>query len=655
MYPRLKPLAVLLPLLFVNSLHAEQVLAPVVVAASRFQSDASDHPIAAQVITADDIRDSSATTVSEVLSKLGGVHSRINFTGVPDTPLDLRGFGMSGDQNTLVLLNGQRISENELATARLSAIPLDSIERIEILRGAGAVLYGGGATGGTINIITRSPVTEGLNGNILASAGSHNLRDLRGGVQVGSGNWGLSLNAQRYENDNYRVNNRTEQDAVSGELRYGGREEFVAFNFSSDNQKSRLPGARTEAQLSTNPRGTGTPNDYLDSNSQIFSLRGEKRFGEVTLAVDIGHRNKTGKFFNDFGFGFTSLADTEVGVTTVSPRVLWKTRFANLDNRLTVGMDWSDWTYTNRTTASFGNRDETGNQNNRAFYFRDELVIPTGTRVSIGVRRENVNQDQTESITPLPKASNEHNLTAYELALQQDLGAGFSAYGRIGRSFRVANIDENRCFSAPCPSLLKPQRSSDRELGMQWNSKAGSFRAGLFEMDIDDEIHFNALTFTNMNLSPTRRRGLELEGKFLIGKTVDVAARYTRTQAVFREGIYNGVDVTGNDVPLVPKDRIGLNLGWQAAAGTRVSFNVIYVGRQHYDNDQANRFRSIPSYTFADVKVSQDVGAWRVAAGVNNLFNKGYYSYGIVNGGFTSFNAYPEDRRNAYLSAAYRF
>ena len=63
----------------------------------------------------------------------------------------------------------------------------------------------------------------------------------------------------------------------------------------------------------------------------------------------------------------------------------------------------------------------------------------------------------------------------------------------------------------------------------------------------------------------------------------------------------------------------------------------------------------MPDYTITDIKVSHEIGPWRLAAGINNLFDKEYYSYGIVNGTFTSFNAYPEDRRNGYVSAEYRW
>lgn len=665
MQSRLKPVAALLPLLFVTELHAQQTLQPLVVTATRFESGQQERPVAAQIITADEIRDSAATSVSEILSKLGGVHTRINFTGVPDSPIDLRGFGMTGDQNTLVLVNGLRLSENEGATARLSAIPIDSIERIEILRGSGAVLYGGGATGGTINIITRAPVGGGVSGSVSATIGSHDLGDLRAGVQTGGENWGLRLNAQHYETDNYRDNNRARQDAGSGELRFGGREDFVALGFNADKQESRLPGARTKAQLSSDRRGTSTPEDYLDSDSQLFYVRGEKRAGEVTLALDISQREKQAEMLNVWRSGADfdrTLSKTDASVTSVSPRLLWNSSFAGVANRLTVGLDWSDWSYDRQAfnNGSFfgfpysGMRDETGKQNNRALYFRDEMQFATGTRLSIGVRREKIEQEQKEP-TLQPKASVDRTLSAHELALQQELGNGFSAYGRIGRSFRVANIDENRCLFAPCAGLLKPQTSHDREVGMEWLAKGASFRAGLFQMNVDNEIHFNALTFTNMNLSPTRHRGLELEGRLAIWKTVDLAARYTRTEAEFREGTYNGVDVRGKDVPMVPTDRIGLNLGWQATANTRATLNVLYVGEQRYDNDQANRFRRMPSYTVADIKVSHTTGPWRFAVGINNLFDEKYYSYGIVDSAYTSFNAYPEGERNAYLSAEYRF
>jgi iron complex outermembrane receptor protein len=669
---RLKPVAAaLLPLclpLLAGNLHAQTrsdsdpdsslaSLPPVVVTATRFESAGQERPIAAQVITAEEIRNSAATTLGEVLDRIGGVHTRTNLLGIPDRPLDLRGFGASGDQNTLVLIDGQRISENELASARISSIPLDSIERIEILRGSGTVLYGGGATGGTINIITRSTIKAPLAGNLLARTGSHDLRDVRGGLRAGGETWGLRLNAQHYKTDNYRDNNAVEQDAGSGELRFGNTEGFIALGFNVDHQNARLPGARSEAQLKGDRRGTGTPLDYTKTDSRLLTLRGERRFGEITLALDISERNKKADMFNDTAWGSTHMK-TDVDVTTVAPRLLWAKSFARIDNRLTVGFDWSRWSYDNDSAATgwMTPLDQEGKQRNHAIFLRNEAHFTgTGTRLSIGGRKERVRQTQSERLAGPNSSRETDHLSAYEIAVQQDLPAGFSAYGRIGQSFRVANIDENRCWFAPCAPALKPQRSHDREIGANWRGQRTDLRIGLFEMDISNEIHYNSLTFSNMNLEPTRHRGLELEGRTWLTDTLDLSARYTRTQARFRKGNYGGVDVSGNDVPLVPKDRLSLNIGWQFLPATRLGLSASYVGNQRYDNDQANRFRRMPNYTVVDLKLSHDLKDWRFAAGVNNLFDRKFYSYGIVNGAYTAFNAYPEDRRNAYVSAEYRF
>lgn len=661
-------------------------LNPIVVTSTRFESSPQANPIATQVITAEEIQESSAITVSEVLNKLGGVHTRSSFTGIPDASVDLRGFGMTGDQNTLVLVNGQRLSENEGISARLSSIPVHSIERIEILRGAGAVLYGNGATGGTINIITRPPVVDGDSGTASVLIGSHQLQDSRVGVQSKRGDLGITLNGQRYKTDNYRHGNQANLETLNGEIRYGGRDDFFALNFAADDQKSNLPGVRKVNlvtgvnQFISDPRGITTPRDYLDSKTDAVSVRGEKRFDAVRLALDVGKRNKTRNSFGSYeDSSGTSLAKTRTEVTTISPRLLWEVELAGMKNSMTVGADWHDWSYDSGTvgTGIAPSLIEKGTQNNQATYFRNELFVAEKTRLTLGFRNERVTQRNSYDghdawVSSNAIRSNERHLSAQEMALQQSLDAGYSVYGRLGRSFRVANIDENRCdlYAVSCGSLLNPQTSRDREIGVQWRGRESSVRASFYTMDIENEIHYNPFTLTNMNLSPTERRGLEIAGKFTLSRTLDFGVRYARAKARFKEGTYTGYEtndysyapfsanLTGKNVPLVPKERLSLNLGWQLQAGTQLVVFANYVGAQNYDNDQANSFQKMPSYKTADIKVTHAIGSWKLSVGVNNVLDKSYYSYGVTNvSGSTPvrYNVYPEDRRNAYVSVDYRF
>src|SRR5690348_10163870 len=152
----------------------------IVVTATRFPDSRRDLPVGVTVITADDIRKSASSSLGDVLAQFGLLQVR-DLAGTQNPQLDLRGFGITGDQNTLVLLDGLRINEADLESAQLSAIPLEAIERIEIVRGGGAVLYGDGATGGTINIITRRGMPGESHARALARAGGYGTAEGRAG------------------------------------------------------------------------------------------------------------------------------------------------------------------------------------------------------------------------------------------------------------------------------------------------------------------------------------------------------------------------------------------------------------------------------------------------------------------------------------------
>ena len=156
----------------------------VVVTATRFEEPAGLQPIGTQVFSGEEIRASGVRSLPQFLSRSAGIYTRDNF-GSPNQQIDMRGFGISGDQNTLIMVDGQRISENEQIPADLASIPLSSIDRVEILRGSGAVLYGGGASAGTINIITRGARPNGRNASIEAGYGTYDSRELAATATTG--------------------------------------------------------------------------------------------------------------------------------------------------------------------------------------------------------------------------------------------------------------------------------------------------------------------------------------------------------------------------------------------------------------------------------------------------------------------------------------
>jgi iron complex outermembrane receptor protein len=224
----------------------------------------------------------------------------------------------------------------------------------------------------------------------------------------------------------------------------------------------------------------------------------------------------------------------------------------------------------------------------------------------------------------------------------------------------VANVDENGATASG--NLLKAQTARNKEMGIEYRPHGAKLRASLYEIDLDNEIYFSPIVIpfgANTNLSPTRRSGAELAAQWTVSPSVDLAGSFAYQVAKFRTGIYGGVDVTGKDVPLVPRQLAALRLSWRPADKTLFGATANYAGHQRYDNDQDNSFpRSMPAYALFDVKLTQEWGGWQLAAAVNNLFDKKYFSYGAVDvfgACGTPTCVYPQAGRTFFASAEHAF
>lgn len=624
----------------------------VVITADRFERQSDQTPIGVTVITARQIRESGARTLPEVLSREVGFTVRDN-SGSPNRQIDLRGFGITGDQNTLVLVNGQRISENELTPADLASVSLSTVERIEILRSSGAVLYGGGATGGTVNIITRGPQPQERSAQFATTAGSFDTLGVSGGVNLATEKLGLGINAARLSSDNYRYNNALTQENVAGDLTWFGERGPVSLKFSKGSQELGLPGARTEAQLSSDRRGATNPNDFssLDDTRVILGTT-QRVVGDAELAVDLTHRERKSRTFQFGGFN-----DINGRVTGLSPRLRVPFTLGPAANSLVLGGDWDRWNFNNSISSFsyFG----TSEQENAAFYLQDTLEFPTRTIVSIGAREQRVDTALTEGVA----SRQVRNVRASELALRQGLDDAWSVYGKIGRSFRLPVVDEIRAFGPSLPNLLEPQTSRDAEIGVQFVQPERRARLAVFQSRLENEIMFvpfalSAFSGRNVNLPPTRRTGVEFDATTLLGQHWEAGIRYAYTEAEFRSGTFSGIDVTGNEIPLVPRHKAGATLAWRPAEAWLLNAIVTFVGEQRYDGDQANNFdRKMPSYTLVDLNAAWTHGPVTLRASILNASDVHYYSYAILDPFIpgNAFNAYPAADRAFLFTAELRF
>lgn len=614
----------------------------VVVTGSRFEQGAGELAPWATVITADELRRSGATSVNDALVRLAGVVGRPDLFGGGEIGLDLRGYGATAGANQVVVLDGLRLSEADLGSTPLAGIPIDSIERIELLRGSGAVLYGEGATGGVIAITTRAGargrgVDGATHGQGQARAGSRGLRELGGGVSFGSGGFSLDANAARAQADGHRDNGSWKRHSSEVALQQQLGAWRLAARLGEDQLDSRLPGALTAAQAAENPSQTTHPDDHGALHNQRRLVQAEWQAGNWTLQADAGWRDKTLRSVYVSSFG-ASAYDYDIAARQLTARARHSSGLAGgRRNTLVFGHDDQRWE--RQVFGSFGSM---ARQRNRAWYVHDELTLAGGLALGAGLRREQVDKVLDSGGT---SQTLDGRPTAWELSLQQPLGRGWAAWGRLARSFRLANADE---FSFANNQLLRPQTARDLEAGARWQQRGNQLALRVWRSALTDEIGYDpsAGSFgANVNFDPTRRRGLEVDGRIALAADLSVFGSAAWRSARFQSGAH-----AGKSVPGVASRNLSAGAQAQLSAGEVLVAQLRHIGPAHPDLDNSCR---IASTSVADLRwvwtpsrpLTAQGGRLELALGITNLFDRRYATQAVACSGGQPTSLYPEAGR----------
>ena len=649
--PAVRPLALACAIVLSSSFgaHAQDDLpSTVVITGARFPSVESLRPIGATVITQDDIGRAGAADVNSAIRKIGGVFGRQSLDSSPDFGLDLRGFGTNSAQNMVIMVDGVRLNENELANTVLSTIPIDTVERIEIVRGGGSVLYGEGATGGVIHIHTRRNVAPGLHGTVFAEAGSFREHDVRASLSQTAGNVSADLAVARQGTQNYRDNSDFDQTSASLKVQTtfaGGR---ARIHVESARQNMGLPGSLTQAQFDANPELASTPGNFGSLDTNRASVFAEYRVGGVDLAADLSHRERN--VHATYLPPFASTNAYHVRQDQFSPRARWVGDVGGMLNELVGGLDFARW---KRVTASTYSTADAA-QTSRAVYLRDELRFDAAHegRLALGVRHETFDKDYVDAFAGVAAEDRSQSQNAWEAQASYRVHPLVDVYAKAGQSYRVANADENSYRAAT--DILKVQTSHDLELGTTLRHAPGddsrTLTARVFRHRLNNEIFYDPTAGAfgaNSNLDPTERRGIELDAEAVIAAGWRASAHVQHVIARFTQG-----PNTGRELVLVPKNVVTARLAWVPGNGQSADVGAQWVDSQRYGDDFANGCAArIPSYATFDARYAIKLGRWEVAATGLNLADRHYFS----NAFSCRAGIYPSDGRQVKLSARYDF
>lgn len=552
----------------------ESRLPPIQVTASRVELGIDDTLASVSVITREDIADSQAPDVLELLRRVPGID--LSRTGGPGsaTAVFLRG---TNSTHVLVLIDGVRVASVNTGSFAWEHLPVDQIERIEIVRGPRATYWGSDAIGGVISITTRR--AEGPQASLRAG------RWDRIGLHAG---WGfadeassLSISAGGESVGGYnatRPGNFSFDPDADG---YDNRNLSLRGSHALGSQVLGFTAYATRADVDFD-RGETT----VDTDSLALSLRGELADRWTHEAV-LGHGRET--------------LDTPVFAQrfdTERTQLDWIHRVALGGSIRTVfGYNGLDERGGNRNTTT--GRDAYRQSRRNHALFASLLGEPAPLHWELALRRDDSSQ--------------------FGGANTAQAAAGFAfdggrIYASWGQGFRAPNFNElySPGFGGSFAGNpdLEPERSRSLEVGASFALGDNEFSVATYDTEVRNLIAFQGERFRAVNVNRAEIDGIEARWQRDFGP-VEVGVDLARLDAVDAR--------TGLQLLRRPEHKAGVDLGLPVGDSGRLGLGWQYV------SERRDVGGSLSGYTLADLRYAHDLGrGFTLGARLGNAFDRDY-------------------------------
>lgn len=557
---------------------------PIIVTATRTAQTVDETLSSVTVITREQIEQQQATSVQDVLRGVPGLTITNNGGAGKLTSLFLRG---TESDHIVVLIDGLKVGSATSGSTAFENIPIDQIERIEIVRGPHSALYGSEAIGGVIQIFTRKG-GGALRPSFSYSLGTYNTYKLTTGVSGGGKQGWFNFHASGLDTEGF--------NACKGSLSGG------CFTVEPDKDGYR----EGSASLRTGYK---------------FDNQAELDFHWLRVETDV-----------EYDGGFQNASETAQniigGSVKFQPVDIWN---------VTLGLGQSRDESDSFLDGVFSSRFVTKRDN---LTFQNDLALTGRQLLTVGMDLLNDRIDSTTAYLEdsrynigtfaqyqiafsdndlqlnLRNDANEQfgtNLTG-GIAWGVDAGGGLRFTASYGTAFKAPTFNE-LYFPGFGNANLKPENSESIEFGLRQNMRSAYWQFSLFETQVDNLIGFDA-GFNSVNIDKARITGLEMATNFkLSGWSINAAATWLDA-----ENRSPGANF-GNELARRASETLRLDAD-SATGPYRYGVTLNAVG-QRYD-DLANT-KKLNGYATVDVRGEYAFDKdWLAQMRIANLFDKDY-------------------------------
>src|SRR5574337_402416 len=630
-------------------------------------------PASVQIITADEIKRSGALSLQGVMQQLPGVHLNDQQGNAYQLDLSFRGFSSTSvtgvPQGISVFVDGVRVNEPAVEEINFDLIPLDDVERIELIRGPTAV-FGRNALAGSLNIITRRGTAE-QEMVVEGSGGSFGRVKGRGVMSGTGGPIDYYFSGSYSHEDGWRDQSASRLSQFFGKLGYreGGTDATLSYQYH--NNRIEQAGSLPLSRLQVDRQENFTVGDFFRPELHQVALNVNQTIGAgFSIALNGFVRSLEAEQFNVSLISESTrlFNDTLSGGGTL--QLAHEGRFWGRKNVLTLGAEYARHDVDIRVFEEANVRTLrsvlSDTQDTVGAYFQDTAELCRGLLLSGdnlfltgALRADYIRHSVTDSSPEEPgKASGRasYSRVTPRVGLNYNLSDHYGIYFSYSQGFRAPAFLELTCANpdSPCIGLqagvapdtgffkLSPVRANNYEVGfrarpMPWLE--GSL--ALYRTDIRDDIFSvsdpTALTVFFQNVGNTRREGIEVGLRGLYHEWLEGYVNYAYTRATFRDDVELASPRTpgstqqvqdGNSLPLTPNHRVNAGLRYHLYKWLTISLNLAYVGDQFFRGDEANTQPKLDDYIVLNARLDLH---WRRFAGfvkINNLGNTKYETFG---------------------------
>lgn len=649
----------------------------ITVSAPRAETPLARVPGAVDVVNQEEIqRARQGIGMDESLNAVPGIFMQNRYNFAQDLRISIRGAGARapfGIRGVKILVDGIPATLPD-GQATVDAIDLDSVARMEVLRGPSSSLYGN-AAGGVVNIITEDgPAVPFVEGQAKFGSYGFSKQILKGGGQQDAFNYFGSLS--RLDYDGFRDHSTVESTKLNGKIHYdlGGGDRLTAVLGAVDSPTTEDPGALTAGQVAADRRQASPGNLQFDAGEEVDEQRAGLVY-ENELAPDHTLQLSGYSVWRDFG---NRLPFTDGGIVQFDRRFTgggalytYEGALGAMDNRVLAGVDLGRQRDDRQRYDNLDGEqgplvfDQIETVSNIGAFVQNETDITDRLTTTVGVRYDSVDfkvDDAHFADGVDDSGSRTLSEVSPKAGLTYRVSPAFIPYANISRSFETPTTTELApCTGGGLSDTLDPQISTNYEIGANGQAAPGlRYGVAVFTIDGSDEIiplgcpDQPGRDFF-VNAGETQRNGIEMSLEANLAEGLDGRVAYTYSDFEFDRFATGGEEFAGNVIPGVPKHAFYGEVTYRHASGIFAAADVQYADEFFADN--ANTVAT-DSYTVANLRAgwTRFIDDWELSVfgGVNNVFDELYNSNVRINAfGGRFFEPAPD--RNYYTGVQIRY